>query len=277
MKTLATLTTALLFTAGSAFAQSNDATIDQVGNDNEVKVEQIYQAGASSGMNEVFATQTGDNNKILGTNQRGAGNEFRTTQTGDNNIIDRYPSQGSSAGNSYDGYISITQSGDDNKVWDADQAGSNNSLTITQSGGDIANVEAQVSPEGGSGNTIIIDQYTGENAVGEFSPNGSGAYQEGEANTMTITQSGGAKAGIISVMVSGATESFFRGTVEGGQGLIQFGDDNTMMIDQDGASTVKSIVQDGDMNHADVTQIGDFHTTSVSQVGDSNVSNITQN
>ena len=45
MKTLLTLTTALLFTAGSAFAQSNDATVDQIGNDND---SEITQSGLSN-------------------------------------------------------------------------------------------------------------------------------------------------------------------------------------------------------------------------------------
>ncbi len=276
MKTLLTLTTALLFTTGAAFAQSNDATVDQVGNQNEVTITQVYQAGGSGDDNEAFATQTGDNNAATGLNQRGAGNWYEIVQTGDNNLVDRYPNQGSTQGGSYDGYISIKQLNDDNKVWDADQAGSENSLTVTQRGGDIVNVEAQISPEGGVGNTIVIDQFGGGNAVGEFSSNGSGAYQEGEENSMDITQEGGAKAGIASVYVSGATEKFFRSTVEGGQGLIQLGDDNMLNIDQDGASTVGFVIQKGDMNEASVYQTGDYHTATVSQAGNSNEAAITQ-
>lgn len=276
MKKLGTLTLGLFFAAGSAFAQSNDATVNQAGDQNEVTIQQVYQAGGSGDNNEAFTTQTGDFNVVAGLKQRGAGNWYEIVQTGDNNLVDRYPNQGSAQGGSYDSFILITQLGDDNKVWDADQTGSENSLTVTQRGGDIVNVEAQVSLEGGAGNTIVIDQYGGGNAVGEFSSNGSGAYQEGEANSMTITQDGGAKAGITSMYVSGANESFFRSTVEGGQGLIQLGDDNILTIVQDGASTVGFVIQKGDLNEASVYQTGDSHTATVSQIGNGNMGTITQ-
>ncbi|WP_340104128.1 hypothetical protein [Rhodohalobacter sp. 8-1] len=276
MKKLSTLTLGLFFAAGSAFAQSNEATVSQAGDQNEATIQQVYQAGGSGDNNEAFTTQTGNLNVVAGLKQRGAGNWHGIVQTGDNNLVDRYPNQGSSQGGSYDGYISITQLGDDNKVWDADQAGSENSLTVTQRGGDIVNVEAQISPEGGVGNAIVIDQYGGGNAVGEFSPNGSGAYQEGEGNSMDITQDGGAKAGIASVYVSGATEKFFRSAIEGGQGLIQLGDDNMLTIEQDGASTVGFVIQKGDLNKASVYQTGDLNTATVSQVGNSNEAIITQ-
>lgn len=40
MKKLTTLTIALFFTAGMAFAQNNDADVSQTGNDNEAAVAQ---------------------------------------------------------------------------------------------------------------------------------------------------------------------------------------------------------------------------------------------
>lgn len=276
MKKLATLTLGFFLAAGSAFAQSNDATVDQTGDQNEVSIQQVYQADGSGENNEAITTQTGDFNVVASLKQWGAGNWYEIVQTGDNNLVDRYPNQGSTQGGSYEGYISITQLNDDNKVWDADQAGSENSITVTQRGGDIVNVEAQISPEGGVGNTIVIDQYGGGNAVGEFSSNGSGAYQEGEGNSMDITQEGGAKAGIASVYVSGVTKKFFRSAIEGGQGLIQLGDDNMLTIEQDGASTVGFVIQKGNLNDASVYQTGDYHSATVSQMGDSNMATITQ-
>ena len=69
-------------------------------------------------------------------------------------------------------------------------------MTIKQNGDDFANIDAQVSSEGGSGNKITIDQLSGSNFVGEYSHNGAGAYQEGENNIMTIKQESGAKAGM---------------------------------------------------------------------------------
>ena len=41
MKKLTTLLVAMLFTAGMAFAQSNEATIDQVGDDHEAMIDQL--------------------------------------------------------------------------------------------------------------------------------------------------------------------------------------------------------------------------------------------
>ena len=276
MKTYALGTLALLFTAGTAFAQSNDASINQIGNDNEAAVQQVYQVGGSGDDNEAFVTQTGDENTVGSLNQQGAGNWYEIVQSGNQNIVERYPNQGSAKGGSYDGYIFISQTGDKNKVWDADQAGSGNSIEIYQDGRDIVNIEGQVSLEGGIGNSITINQFGGKNAVGVYSAKGSGAYQEGEANSMDITQEGGAKAGISSVYVSGATETFFKGLEEGGQGLVQLGDDNILTINQDGASIVEFVIQKGNMNTSMIEQTGDLHNASVSQVGDSNSAVITQ-
>jgi hypothetical protein len=276
MKKLATLTIGFFFAAGSAFAQSNEASVSQSGDQNEATIQQVYQAGGSGDINEAFVIQSGNENVVGALKQQGAGNWYEIVQTGDRNIVERYPNQGSSHGGSYDGYISIIQTGDENKVWDADQTGSGNSLIINQDGSDIVNVESQVSPEGGIGNSITISQFGGENAVGEYSAKGSGAYQEGEANSMDITQEGGAKAGVASVYVSGATEQFFKGLEEGGQGLIQLGDDNALSINQDGASIVEFVIQKGNLNNSVVEQTGDFHNATVSQIGNNNSGTINQ-
>ena len=47
MKKLSTLTLGLLFAAGSAFAQSNDATVDQTGDNNDATVNQIGTLNSS--------------------------------------------------------------------------------------------------------------------------------------------------------------------------------------------------------------------------------------
>lgn len=275
MKKLITLIFICVFASTMAFAQ-NSSTVTQSGDNNDATVDQTYNSGLSSDINEASVNQIGDDNTVERLNQLGAGNLFTVTQDGDNNLVKSHPKQGGQGGiASFDGTIDIQQNNDGNRVWDADQAGYGNEAYITQDGNDDANIDAQVSIEG-SGNTITIDQMSGSNAVGVFSHNGPGAYQEGSGNTMDITQSGGAEAGTESKMV-GATEDFFRGSIEGGQGLVQFGLDNEMYIDQDGASTVEFIVQDGDLNEANVMQTGNNHTADVWQSGDSNTANITQN
>ncbi|SHF32917.1 Curlin associated repeat-containing protein [Fodinibius roseus] len=273
MKKLTTLLFVLVFASSMAYAQ-NDATVDQDGNDNNATVNQTYTSGA---MNEASINQIGNDNTVERLNQLGGGNWFGVTQDGDDNLVKSHAEQGSNAAESQGGSITISQTNDGNGVWDADQAGSENNATIYQDGDDVANIEAQVSPSGGSGNTILIDQMDGANSVGAFSSNGPGAYQEGEGNSMDITQNGGAAAGTESKMITGVNSNFFRGNIEGGQGLIQFGNDNEMRIDQDGASTVEFIVQDGNLNVADVMQTGNGHTASVSQVGSNNGASIIQN
>ncbi len=273
MKKLTTLLFVLVFASSMAFAQ-NDATVDQNGSNNDATVDQTHTSGA---INEAMVDQVGDQNAVEGLNQYGAGNWYGVTQDGNNNLVKSHPEQGGQGGYaSYDGHIEITQNNDGNRVWDADQAGSSNSAYITQDGNDDANIEAQVSIEG-SGNTIDINQMSGSNAVGVFSDNGPGAYQEGSGNYMDIDQSGSAAAGTESKMLSGADDTFFRGSVEGGQGLIQYGSGNEMIIDQAGSSTVEFVVQDGSTNMADIMQTGNGHTADVWQTGSTNTATITQN
>jgi hypothetical protein len=259
-----------------AFAQ-NDADVEQDGDDNEATVQQVYQSGWTSGINQADVVQDGNGNKVKRLRQVGASNTFSVTQDGDNNVVQSHPEQGVGNFASWNGSINITQNNDGNEVWDADQAGYGNSLTITQDGNDKANVEAQVSyGETEATNSITITQMSGANTVGISTHPGSGAYQEGYNNTMDITQSGGASAGTVDKMVSEVNSTFFRGSAEGGQGLIQAGGNNTMTIDQDGASTVEFILQDGYTNTASVTQSGLGNTAQVTQMGNGNSATINQ-
>src|SRR5699024_12610286 len=120
---------------------------------------------------------------VLNLAQVGAGNDYQVTQLGTKTRIESHPQQGTNGNPSYDGYISIMQDGAMNKIWDADQAGSNNWLEVKQVGqNNTANIEAQVSSNGGAGNSIAIRQDGISNAVGANSSNGPGAYQEGDNN-----------------------------------------------------------------------------------------------
>lgn len=228
MKTLLTLTTALLFTAGSAFAQTNDASISQVGDDHDAT---ITQAGS---MNAAFVEQTADAGREgadVGTaavTQTGADNyvnlrqrnfygdnEATITQLGDGNSV-RGSSQGSAFMQNHGlNVIDVMMEGDDNTLYSLvgsaaqknvntlllDILGSDNSVGLFQEFG-YGDVDIE-----GSSNSVVLDQKSGANATAQSayvdilgSDNMVDVFQRGEShtadvdvtgsfNTATITQS----------------------------------------------------------------------------------------
>lgn len=275
MKKLITLTFVLLFTAGIVFGQNN-ATVNQSGLSNYVNIEQVYQGGSSVSANEAIVEQIGDNNIIENLRQRGAGNTYDVYQQGDGNLVTQFPRQGDT-GPSFNALIDIDQIGNDNVVHDADQSGYGNQITITQNGnGNFADVEAQISPAGNQivGNTVVITQTGDGNAVGTGT--GTGIYQNGTNNMMTIVQENGSRAGTMSIQ-----NMFGIPAQEGGQGLVQLGANNTLTINQMGlGSEVRFVLQDGTGNTATINQglnSGGMNTADVTQIGNNNTATITQN
>jgi hypothetical protein len=302
MKNLITLTFALLFSAGLAFGQ-NSATSSQNGTNNVVnvtqnpgknkavtsqngvfnliKIEQVYEAEGPRYQNVADVSQKGDNNQVARLHQDGSDNEFDVTQNGNGNIVTQHPYQGDSHGYSWIGNIQINQTGNKNKVWDADQAGWENALTVSQNGdNNIVNVEAQVNMNQLTGpNSISIAQKGNGNAVGGYGTNEPGAYQEGKGNYMDIKQSGGASAGVKQYLPSDGhksyTDYFFR-SKEGGQGLIQLGITNSLFIDQKGESVIQTVYQNGKGNQAVINQTGAGNSAASYQTGEDNIVTITQ-
>ena len=100
-KTLSMLAFALVFMAGTAFAQDNEASIDQVsvpdadhdatvvqtGKSNDTQIEQVSVAPPLFGGHTASATQTGNRNTVRQTQDGGAGNEAEATQTGNDNFV----------------------------------------------------------------------------------------------------------------------------------------------------------------------------------------------
>ena len=159
MKKLLTLLMALLFTAGAAFAQSNDAVLTQSGDDNDATVEQIG-SGNGAVLSQGFAGQGQDgaigeifqdgNDNSAEMKQRAwgdDGNEHYIDQIGDNNaasvnifngdnygIVEQYGSENdaqmvqSGTGN---GSV-IFQTGDENYAYSSSTAGSGNVTGIVQ-------------------------------------------------------------------------------------------------------------------------------------------------
>jgi len=218
MKTLATLTTALLFTAGSAFAQTNDASIDQVGDDHEAT---ISQAGA---MNAAYVTQTADAGRegadvgsatvtqtgadnYVNLNQRSffGDSEATITQLGDGNSV-----RGSSLGSAFMqnhglNVIDVMMDGDDNTLYSLvgsaaqknvntlllDILGDANSVGLFQHFG-FADVDIE-----GSSNSVVLDQKSGANATAQSaivdilgSDNMVNVYQRGDSHTAAVDVTG---------------------------------------------------------------------------------------
>ena len=285
-RTLTALGMTLALVAAPAWAQTNSSSVSQTGNGNSAVVEQEYITGGS-GMNEALITQintggaTADGNTVFKLAQAGSGNLFDVYQEGTNNIVRSYPAQGTSSRPSYDGMIDIDQFGDGNEVWDADQSEASNALTIVQEGdGNFVDFEAQVST-GAMGNMATITQLGSGNTVGQAG-SGLGAYQEGDGNTMMITQNGdNNEAGtMVSPHLDGAKfdpEFKFGGPFpEGGQSIVQFGMDNTMTITQSGGDVVGYALQDGIGNTMTILQDGGDNYAGVSQVGNGNTAIIDQ-
>ncbi|WP_340104126.1 curlin repeat-containing protein [Rhodohalobacter sp. 8-1] len=227
MKTLLTLITALLFTAGSAFAQTNDASIDQVGDDHEAT---ITQAGS---MNMAYVEQTADAGREgddIGTAtvaQEGSDNyvnlfqrnffgdsEATITQLGDGNSV-----RGSSLGSAFKqnhglNVIDVMMEGDDNTLYS------------------LVGSAAQKNV-----NTLLLDILGSDNSVGLFQHFGYGDVDiEGDLNVVTLSQRGGSNANAQSAYVDilGSDNMV---------GITQTGDAHTANVDVTGSYNTSTITQ----------------------------------
>ena len=265
MKKLTTLTFALLFTAGIAFAQNNSSTV-QFGSGNDANIDQTHTYGWD---NNAFVYQEGKDNAVEDLVQLGGGNNYNVFQVGNKNVVTAFPKQGDESP-SYHGFINIIQAGNKNVVHDADQSGWGNRVIVNQLGDDnFVDVEAQIT-SGIFGNSVAITQIGDDNALGTGSS--TGAFQKGSFNHMDITQKDGASAGTETVSLFGYPSH------EGGQGLVQIGIKNALTIDQDGSGNeVRFTMQAGAFNHAVIEQGSGTNSADVWQLGVGNSANVTQN
>lgn len=211
MKKLTTITIALLFATGSAYAQNNDASTTQTGDDNDALVEQV---GIS---NVADVSQDGDNNEAtVQQGEFGANNvqsnyaEASISQVGSENEAAVNQRQGWSGGSAVsihsieqDGLRntgllttfnggnegSVTQLGNDNYA-NGRQAGSGHDLDIYQEGSDN---EARINQlSGASGNSADIAQRGSDNyglvEQSSTSGNRAGQWVAGDDNTVIQTQ-----------------------------------------------------------------------------------------
>jgi len=266
MKKLTTLTIALFFTAGMAFAQSNDATVDQVGSDNDASISQVGSDNdadvTQSGTHEASVTQIGVDNSAT-VLQQGPDTESSVTQTqiGNENSATALYLGRSNDWAGRDGVISQIQTGDNNTAYAVGREGAN--LSQEQIGNDN---HAQIGdPTGESGNpngirrVMTVDQY-----------------QEGDHNTAYV------EPGFRFIRDGNISQSQIGdGNLAEALGLTnaarinqsQLGDDNISIVTEGNSNFHANTTQEGDFNEAYITTGGHSENT-ISQFGNSNFGSI---
>ena len=232
----------------SAMAQSNEASIDQIGDMNEAAVIQFglqqFAEVTQNGSHEAFIDQAGSSNRAT-VNQNASTDwsvdYFPTHPAFGSNGI---PFQGSGGGVSENSYAMISQDGVHN-IAQVDQFGSHEA-NITQQG--ISNSALVLQVESTGGGTF--------NPPGQGNPNpppfsseisiGDGAFalihQFGEENTIQLDQFG----------------------------------ENYAKINQDGVGNQADVFQYGMNNSAIIEQNGNGHSVQIEQVGHGNQATVTQ-
>jgi len=306
MKKLTYIFVAFLFTAGTAFAQSNNASTTQTGDNNATAVTQ------TGDNNSTIATQNGDDNSAIITQgiQGIATNNDEATvaQVGDNNsaeLMSRDGFPGSPDKIEYD----VTQTGNSNFVSarafngpsDAgiDQIGDENEASLTQGAG-ASDMSVTLEQAGnnnsakmfqGTDNAVLQATFNGDDNFMDVSQEGGGAWQKlnldvtGSSNMITGTQGGHDADQFTEINGSNNTFDFYQDK-SSDAGISVTGDFNNISLNQNGVgnsvfATVpwekNGIVVDGNTNSINVTQTSDFNTATVNVTGSGNTSTITQN
>lgn len=284
MKKLLTLSTALLFTAGAAFAQSNDASVSQDGDDNDATIEQIGSANSAE-LNQGFN----------GQGQNGAFGEI--FQDGDDNSATMNQRAWANRGNDH----LIEQFGDFNEgtldIYNGDnsgfllQDGAENSARMVQSGTGHESLIAQTGDENyarsssvaGSGNQTAIVQGIPEGlGIGEPSLDGPQPlgvqslipiFSEDNAATLKVEGSDN-MAGILQVGIGNNAGS--NPQWSGDLGIDVAGDGNISGIAQLGFMNEANIAVTGNANLALIGQMGAENSGSIMQDGSGNSAVIIQ-
>jgi len=291
IKTLSTLAFALAFVAAPALAQNqaavtqtgsaqtagisqtgtNNATITQIGTQNDVL--DAAQAGIG---NVLSIEQTGSENLVDGFTQFDQGNVATITQVGYNNDVGQNPDQGRAGDASKFGQITIDQYGNNNDVWDVDQRGGSqaafNEISIRQ--GDVQSTVrgnlVDVDMQRGLNNELTITQSSDGNEVGSGHASVRGVYQDGNGNSLTVAQGG------LGGHKLGTTLSGFGGFVTPNANAIYQDGGSTATVTQDGANqTVEYLVQQGG-SYAEILQNDADNVARVAQLGGPNVATVEQ-
>ena len=239
LKTILVASTALTF-AGTAWADSNSAYLDQIGDDNAAL---ITQSGASnragSSAADRVVTQSGDNND-LDILQSGDTNQVGVSGKRSAPGVDQFEDRNvfSAIQTSSTNYINVVQQ---TGVDGASET--TNSLTITQ--------QSTANFVGGSGGNVVsrvVQTNTGSGALGS------------ETNSVNIRQDrdgySGPRAGWGANVIGGQTRgNIKRRRVRVRDGVVQNGAGNSANLTQTGyRNSIQLVTQTGNENQATVTQ-----------------------
>ncbi|PRY86961.1 hypothetical protein [Mongoliibacter ruber] len=278
-----TLLFSMLLAGTVAMAQSNFASISQIGNNHEALVEQTGLENASTvditGGNgsEIIVDQIGNKNF---SSFNGAGSVFGFQyQEGDNNTA-----TAARFGNG--SIINQIQIGDGNSA-SADRWTQSSNLIVSQyQEGD--NNTAVARRLRGFDVTVIDQTQIGDRNVALLNPTGSGQYyadggsvnqyQEGDDNFATINNISGSLGGLfIQEQIGNDNSSIIRGgrrtTLAA---TYQEGDFNNATIEQFDSFNTAEIFQFGDSNNALIQQTGEMNVGIITQHGNGNMATITQ-
>ena len=275
MKKLTTLLFVLVFAGATAFAQNNDATVDQTGYDNNAEVEQIgsdndvtleqvhNQSNGTRGINDAYVKQTGITN-IADVYQRNRG---QYAASGFNNDLDLIQDGNLNTANTYQAIAR----GNDIKL---DQVGDRNFADIYQhQGGKLSGYgSASRAIQNGEDNELYID-------MGNF--NSAGITQDGNFNLADIQQNSFSSDNV-QLIQEGDDHEVLLIQSDGMADIQQFGGNNNYVYGlggsgtyalQEGGSTM-TVTQNGYLNELFIGQ--NAGTATVTQTGNNNTSTIEQ-
>jgi hypothetical protein len=273
MKKLSTILVALLFAGSMAYAQDNDASVDQEGNYQTATVTQtgstndadVTQFTDNDGMQTAEVIQDGEGNMatVMQT-QVGAGNTTPNyafiEQTGENNTsVQLSNAPGYNSGQSLWGF----QDGHDHVLTQTIVSGYTASLEAYQEGN--GNVISQTI-WGGGHNTGEVFQHGHENAAIQHLGGSNNGYSSG---VMAIEQNGRAN------FAAQYFEGIGLGHYNNGE-LNQHGRNNNAWQTGNGRDLSAVLDQHGRNNWSTQELTGEGHTSTVTQHGRVNVSTITQ-
>jgi len=290
MKKLLTLAFAFVFMTGVAFAQSNDASVDQSGDDNDATIEQIGSQNQAD---------------LIQRNFGSSGHTADIFQDGSQNTADVL-SQGGVGTN----VVDLDQLGSDNEATIAQLWGQNTAEVLQDGSGNVVNLQhrgsfqsfADVMQVGDRNSAVILD--VGQTGSNPNTDNDAIVSQTGDDNTVLIEQGvfGGASESVADFTQQGAGNYFetkqvrsFNNSVTGTQvGDNNYyraslrGSDNTVTMDMIGDANRGSwsigslgwphepegntltIDVDGDDNYSTGSIKGDYNTVDIAQFGSGN-------
>ncbi|MDE4276369.1 hypothetical protein PXK58_19015 [Phaeobacter gallaeciensis] len=283
LKTILVASTAMAL-AGAAWADNNEAWLDQIGSNHSAMINQAAGSNNKAGANGNSVTQSSLNTSL--------GNTLTITQSGDDNdvglgvILNRnsgffqlnQSGQGSTA--------TVSQTSNGNSIVTINQVARTgnfigNSLTVTQEVGDDNSIGAISQDRSGStdgtvagriGHTATILQSGSANEIG-LARQGT-QFDESAANGMSLEQTG-ADNYIGNAIQSGTSNSMtavFTGNDNGadnGKGTTSFGSGIATFADDAGVPQ-GDLTQIGDSNFIDMMVTADRTYFGIQQTGDRN-------